>query len=277
MDNLLDPSLLFNGKLDDDIKQEVNYKDFLIDLSKPVVAPLPILSVKEEHGTVPILNEGNISMIQGKAKSRKSTLIKAICQAIINGENAKLISHYTKKHIAILDTEQSEYWSHKACMMIKYLTGVEISYLKMIGTSRDTKMEVAEQFLKDNKDCGLIFFDNITHFVKDFNDPVEANDITQWEQKIASEYNTHICNVLHENSSGDSTKAKGHLGTFLTQVCDTIIGIEMDKYDRSQSIVKPRAMRGMEFKEFGLTMDLQGVPHLFDVPTEKEVSKNFKL
>lgn len=262
-------------KIDLDAIKIIDTQDEIIDLEQfkinpndKLIEPIPILSVKERYNNISLMNEGNISLVQGAAKSRKTTLLKSIWEAIIIGENNKLISNYSRNKIAVFDTEQSKYYCQKAVIVIKAMTGVSIDYFKIVGTTNTVKMKIVEKYLEQNPDVGFITLDNIVHFVTDFNNQAEATNIIQWEQGLVDKYNTHICNVLHENSSGESTKAKGHLGTLLVNACDTIIRIEKDKYDKSKSIVSPKEMRGLEFNPFYLEMDMQGKPFLSDIPED---------
>lgn len=54
---------------------DFDISEFLIDPFKKVPPPVPILAVKQDNYHIPIFTEDNISLLQGKAKSRKSTFI----------------------------------------------------------------------------------------------------------------------------------------------------------------------------------------------------------
>ena len=47
--------------------------EFLIDPDEEVPEPIPIIAFEHKGRTIPIFTEDNISMIQGRAKSRKSS------------------------------------------------------------------------------------------------------------------------------------------------------------------------------------------------------------
>lgn len=250
----------------DDIK---NNEDEFLDLSSFIVSPdnevpkpNPILSIKQDDRLIDLFTEENLSMIQGQAKSRKSTLIKAICEGIIKGNN-KFQSDYPRKRIAIIDTEQSTYHCYRAVKMIKQMTGKTIDYFSVAELSSNQKCQLVENYLRKNEDCGFLILDNIVHFVTNFNDVDESAEITKWLVKIKKQYNVHICNILHENA-GESGKARGHLGTNLKNLCESIIKIEINRNDRSKSIVSALAMRGEEFDSFSIEIDYQGIPYLSD-------------
>ena len=74
---------------------ELDLISFKINPDIEVAEPIPILSITQDGYDIPILTEENLSLIFGPAKSRKSTLIKSICQAVFKGSNEKMI--YCKK------------------------------------------------------------------------------------------------------------------------------------------------------------------------------------
>ena len=53
--------------------------------------------------------------------------------------------------------------------------------------------------------------------------------------KWTEDYNIHIVVVLHENPGSD--KARGHIGTELMNKAETVIALEVDKYDENISTV----------------------------------------
>lgn len=255
--------------------EEINIFDYIVSPDEEVPEPIPILSVKENGYQVPIFTEENISLVFGPAKSRKSTLIKAICQAVINGENEKMTSYYSRNDIAIIDTEQSKYHCYKAVKVLKMLTGRSVKYYSVAGTTKEQKKQLVERHLTDNPGCGFLVLDNIVHFLKDFNSVDESSDITEWLVKIKKDYNVHILCVLHENASGGVVKPRGHLGTNLMNLCETILKIEKDSNDKTQSIISAFLTRGRPFDDFCITMDYQGTPFLSDL--QHNGNKRFAL
>lgn len=245
--------------------------DFLVDPDIEVPEPIPILA----QGNIPIFTEDNISMIQGKAKSRKSTLIKAIGTTICKGSYGMLSSDYSRNKIAIFDTEQGKFHCWKSVKTIQRLSGHNIKYHKVSGLSPASKKQLVETHLKRNPDCGFLILDNIVHFMNDFNSATESTELNMWLIKLKGEYNCHICLVLHENGSEyGNGKAKGHIGTLLENTCETIIRVEKDPKNKSQSIVSAKAMRGIEFLPFSIEMDYQGTPFL-EFYQEPEPTKKF--
>lgn len=256
----------------------INLNEFLIDPFETMQEPTPILSQITYNRYISIFTEDNVSMIQGKAKSRKSTLIKAISIAIMKGEFYMLKSNLQNQKLAIFDTEQGAYHCWKSANIISTLAGQKVDYFKLAGTTTEQKKNIVETYLKLNPECRFVFLDNIVHFLTDFNKADESAELNQWLIKTKSDYNTHICVVLHENGSDTGNgKAKGHIGTLLENTCETIIRVEKDKQDKSKSIVSAKAMRGIEFEPFTLEMDYQGVPYLSEYLETAPQSKTKRI
>lgn len=239
--------------------------EYLIDPFEKVPEPTPILAVKQNGYHISIFTEDNISMLQGRAKSRKSTFIKAIGIAIACGVYDRLECFYPRNNLAIIDTEQGKFHCWQSANLISQKSGKRVNYYKVAGMPAEKKKYLVEEHLKRNPDCGFIILDNIVHFLNNFNDPTESAQLNEWLIKIKSQYNCHILNVLHENG-GDfgAGKAKGHLGSLLENTCETIIRVEKDKDNKNQSIVSVKESRGQEFEAFALERDMQGVPFLSD-------------
>lgn len=243
----------------------IDISQFIINPDIEIPEPTPILSILQNGKSIPIFTEDNISLLQGKAKSRKSTLIRAFCAAISAGQYQQLKSGYFKNEIAIIDTEQGAYHCWRAAKIIKALSGCSVPYYSVSGLSIQEKKFLVEDHLKRNPNCGFMILDNIVHFLNNFNDPTESGELNQWLIKIKSDYHVHICLVLHENGSDfGNGKAKGHLGSLLENTCESIIRIEKNSNDKGQSIVTAKAMRGLEFEPFIVEPDYQGIPYLSD-------------
>lgn len=248
--------------------------DFLVSPDEDIPEPTPILSIKESGLKIPIFTEDNVSMIFGPAKSRKSALIRSICQAVLSGENEKMHSDYFRSNIAIFDTEQSRYHCLRTTRLIWNMTRQTVNYFCISTLNKDQKRKIVESFLIENPDCGLVILDNIVHFVGDFNSAQESSEVTEWVLNIKSKYKTHVLVVLHENASSVITKPRGHLGTNLMNLCETAIRIQKDTNDKFQSIVSAALTRGRSFEDFALTMDDQMIPYLNDI---SPYQNNFKI
>lgn len=257
--------LVFNLPNAEPEEVELDLYSFKIDPDTEVAEPIPILSITQDGYDIPILTEENLSLIFGPAKSRKSTLIKSICQAVFKGSNEKMKSNYWRNEIAVVDTEQDRYRCWRMTKTLKYLTGKNVNYYSMVGTKKELKRVLVEKHLSEHPNCGLLILDNIVHFLRDFNSVEESADLTEWLLSIKATFNVHILMILHENASGGVIKPRGHLGTNLMNLCETIIKIQKDENDKSQSIVSAFLTRGKDFDDFTITMDGAGTPYLSDL------------
>lgn len=272
----------------EEIVEEVfDIGEFLIDQSKEIPAPIHILSyVDKDSKLIPIITEDNISMIKGQAKSRKSTLIKAIASTILSGRVYKfgslMTSNYWRNDLAIVDTEQGEYHCWRAAKSISNLAERQVVYYKVAGLSGDKKKRLVEMHLEKNAGCGIMILDNIVHFLNDFNDTKESSALVEWLIGIKNQYKCHIIVVLHENGSmSGGGKAKGHIGSLLENTCETVIRVEKDTSNSMSSIVSPAHTRNREFGKFTIEMDDDWIPHLrrydeTETATDKKDIENFR-
>lgn len=250
------------------------YKITPFDDIKP---PVPILFIKNNNHIIPIFTEDNISLIKGKAKSRKSTFLKAAISGIMNHGYSFLESEYERNEVCFIDTEQGRYHCFNTTRVVFHLTnGKVVDYFSVAELSSEVKKELVETYLQQNPNCGFLVLDNIVHFLKDFNSAQESSELNEWILKLKKTYNCHISLVLHENGSDSGNgKAKGHLGSLLENTAEVVIRVEKDSENKNQSFVYPSASRGIEFEKFIITQDLQGVPFLekYDdyQPIEKKI------
>ena len=63
--------------------------------------------------------------------------------------------------------------------------------------------------------------------ITSINDEGESTTMSSSLLRWTEEYNIHIIVVLHENPGSD--KARGHIGTELTNKAETVIALEVDK------------------------------------------------
>ena len=76
--------------------------------------------------------------------------------------------------------------------------------------------------------------------------------------------------ILHENASGGVIKPRGHLGTNLMNLCETIIKIQKNENNKDESIISAFLTRGKDFDDFAITMDYQGIPFLSELQEYKK-------
>lgn len=253
-------------------KLEAELYRIRLDPKKDIERPPSILSVVERKGTtstfIPVFSLGDLSLIQGRQKSKKTYFTSTIVSQMMS-------DRYTKLHaeppegttIAVFDTEQSDYYAQLTNQRINRLSNSEKEYyyFPMREKNPQERKELIEFFIRKHKgQISLLLIDGIVDLLFDFNDLKECTLLVQWIMTLTKECNVHCLCVLHENQ-GDS-KARGHIGTLLAQKAETVLRIEKNATDWARSTITAKDTRGKQFMDFDIVIDGNGIPHL----TEKE-------
>jgi len=213
---------------------------------------------------------GNFSLVKGKAKSKKSFFINmALACAVGKGMlQNKFRSHLKSDFNEVLyfDTEQSKYHVQAALKRIcKQLNEKIPTNLTTYGLRKENpaeRLKMVEYAIKNTRGLGFVVIDGIRDLITSINDEAEsttmASKLLQWTE----EYNIHILVVLHENPG--SEKARGHIGTELTNKAETVIGIEIDNSNPTISVVKPSSCRNKAFEPFAFEITNEGLPQIVE-------------
>lgn len=273
--------------LDSKIKQEtvLDFKEIhkkaLIDLDVIYDRPPLVISIGRDDKTYNGVNyplrfgtAGNISMIKGEEKARKSFLKSLILGCSFGGNSnlytnsIDILGHDLKdKYIIDIDTEQDDYDSWLNAIRIPKLVGVKpdnYMAIKLRDKTPNERLQYVEWLFLESeyKDkLGLVSIDGYVDLINDFNSLVESSDVTQKLMKWSSISKAHITGVLHLNPG--SEKARGHLGTILQNKCETVV-IIADKGD--YSLVTCQRGRGKKFREFCISVNSEWLPEIIDNP-----------
>ena len=218
---------------------------------------------------------GNISLIKGEEKARKSWLKSLILGCIQGGNSHRLFDqiqgHDLKdKYIIDIDTEQDTYDNWMAANRIPQMVGskdspvysdnfVPVNLREYSAKERNGYLQWLFMESDYRNKLGVVSIDGFVDCVNDFNNLVECSEFTQSLMKYTSITKAHITGVLHLNP--DSVKARGHLGTILQQKCETVVIIK-DQGDYS-TVVCQRG-RGKKFQEFGISVDNDWLPYFYN-------------
>ena len=213
---------------------------------------------------------GNFSLVKGKAKSKKSFFINMAIAAAVgigllqNKLRGPLKEDFNK--VLYFDTEQSKYHVQKSVKRICSQIGVETpSNLNTYGlrkSSPSERLKLVEYAIENTPNLGFVVIDGVRDLITSVNDEAEASNIASKLLKWTEEYNIHIVVVLHENPGSD--KARGHIGTELMNKAETVIALQVDKYDESISIVNAGFCRNKSFKPFAFKITNEGLPKIID-------------
>lgn len=250
------------------------HNDSIIDLKKDYDRPPLAISIGEDsrdyngkHYPLRFGTYGNISMIKGEEKARKSFLKSMLLACAIGGNanvyNSEIKGHDLKdKYIFDIDTEQDKYDNWLSASRIPKMVGQVYENYKPINlreySAKEIKGYLQWLFMESefrNK-LGVVSIDGFVDCVEDFNSLTECKEFTRDLMKYSSLSKCHITGVLHLNPNSD--KARGHLGTILQQKCETVVIIK-DEGDYS-SVICQRS-RGKRFEPFSISVNKDWLPY----------------
>ena len=206
---------------------------------------------------------GNFSLIQGKAKSRKSYFLSALMAAAISKNDVcgHIRGHVSDKTNIYIDTEQGDWHAAKAKKRIQSMAGLDprinygnFKHYKFRGLmSNKERLRLTDYIMKINNNIGLVVIDGIVDLASaGVNDEAEATALASKLLQWTSENNCHISIVLHENKN--DRNAKGHLGSYLVQKAETTISLAKSEHTPSASDIVPEYTRNIEFPSMEMTI-----------------------
>jgi len=232
------------------------------------IQPPPIcLQIMDNGNLKNVCTLGNISLVMGKAKSRKSFLTTLFFSIIGGYQIDKFSGGLTQSSNEgiYFDTEQSRFHVLKLVKRICTLTGkpnpdnMHVYPLRKFPPAQ--RLAMIEAAIYDNPWLGFVVIDGIRDLVTSINDEEQATEITTKLLKWSEERRIHIMVVLHQNE-GDNN-ALGHLGTELVNKAETVLSITKNE-DKSMSTVEVEYCRGMDFEPFAFTISIEGLPEIVE-------------
>lgn len=201
---------------------------------------------------------GNFSASIGKAKSKKTFNVTAIAaSALKNGTVLKYRSSFPedKRTVLYIDTEQGRHHCQKVLKRILRLAGLpedknpdNLIMLALRKYAPPIRLAIVEQAIGTIPDLGLVIIDGIRDFLYDINSPSEATDIISRFMQWTDDRQIHIHTILHQNKNDEN--ARGHIGTELNNKAETVMQVEVDKMDRTVSVVEAIHIRDRAFEPF---------------------------
>lgn len=245
---------------------EIMLESARITIDKDIKPPPPVIQIDNlSVYPVTIFTEGNISVIKGKAKARKSFALAMITAASLSDNVVlkKFISR-TNGVIVYFDTEQSSFYVQQAYHRIAQLTnGNRINDRFFCYGLRKynpaERLELIEWIFNNMPNLGMVIIDGIRDLIKDINSPDESTMISSKLLKWSEESKAHIVTVLHENPSDG--KLRGHIGTELMNKAETVIRIEKIEKDTTISKISCDMMRGLDFDPIYFTIN-ENIPEV---------------
>jgi len=258
-----------------DPEQALN--DCLCDLTRDIQEPHPLIS---RNGNK-IISPGNISAIKGKAKTCKSKLASDIAATFLRegnlGFNANPLPGL--ESVLICDTEQGLSHLYRAARQINLQTGFlpfdNNPLFNVISIKLLSENEGWQVFLAAIKrfSPGLVFLDGILDVAPAMNEERDCKLFIKKLYETATEYNTHIISILHENKG--SRDMQGHLGHYLLKKSESVFALTLDKATKIITVENSEA-RDAPFEDFCFSINDNGLPELLDAPlkmTKAEINK----
>lgn len=225
-----------------------------ITLSKDLKPPPAVIQVDNlQAKPVTIFTEGNISVIQGRAKARKSFAVAMLTAASVSDSWIyRKFRSIKNRTVVYFDTEQSSFYVQQAYHRIAQMShGNRINERFFCFGLRQhpphERLRLIEYVFENFQELGFVIIDGIRDLIKDINSPDEATMITSKLLKWSEESGAHILTVLHENKEGG--KARGHIGSELVNKAETILRVEKLEQDPRVSKISCEMVRGLDFDD----------------------------
>ena len=215
---------------------------------------------------------GNFSASIGKAKSKKTFNVAALtAAALTNGT----VLHYRasfpeeKRGILYIDTEQGRPHCQQVLRRILRLAGLpeerdpdNLVMLTLRKFPPDMRLAIVDHAIGTIPHLGLVIIDGIRDLLYDINSPKEATDIISRFMQWTDDRQIHIHTILHQNKNDEN--ARGHIGTELNNKAEAVMQVEVDKEERSISVVEAIHIRDREFEPFAFRINSETLPELVE-------------
>lgn len=249
-----------------------------VSASEHIEPPKIAFEQIDEIGESAILGTlGNISMIIGKAKSRKSFFVNIAVSAVLKEDT--LLGRFTgrlpidKSKVLYFDTEQSKYHVQLAlkriCQQINVSEPEDLEVYGLRKFNPSERLKLIEHAIETTNNLGFVVIDGIKDLITSINDEEQATMITSKLLKWSEEKEIHILSVLHQNKGND--QARGHIGTELINKSETVLSVTKSAENKDISIVEAEFCRNKEPDPFAFEI-IDGLPVLvsdYEIRTSK--------
>ena len=215
---------------------------------------------------------GNFSASIGKAKSKKTFNVSAIAASALSGRTVlryRSMFPENKRKILYIDTEQGRHHCQQVLKRILRLAEMpddkvpeNLIMLSLRKFAPRVRLLIVEEAIGITPDLGLVIIDGIRDFLYDINSSSESTEVISKFMQWTDDKQIHIHTVLHQNKNDEH--ARGHIGTELNNKAETILQVEVDKEERSISVVEAIHIRDSEFEPFAFRINSETLPELVE-------------
>jgi hypothetical protein len=247
------------------------FESLKVDVTKELAPPEVCLHLLSEGEPIILTTLGNLSLINGQAKSKKTFLVSIALAAACS--NNSVLGRFRsslpsgKRRVIFVDTEQSEYHVIKTAKRVMTMAGENMpgtfeAYSLDEVEDRAEMIDSLEAKILTTPDLGFIVIDNIRDFLDDPNDIKASNILVRKLKKLAKISKVHIMCVIHQNKNNDN--AGGWLGKEIVQKAESVISLTKDSKNPNMSIVKHTEAREKPFADFAFEIDIEGMPQIVE-------------
>jgi len=229
---------------------------YILEYSAQIEEPVPIIM----QGDKLVISRGNLSVIAGAPKSRKSMFVAAMVASFFGIDTFGLTGCIQSGKCLIFDTESSSSHTLKQIKRIHTLLGISEQHPNLIVFHlRECLIEERIGIIKQAVDFyrpDLAVIDGLLDLVCSANDDTETNLLILELMRITSVYDMHLINILHTGKSNGG-QMLGWLGSYAQRKAETVFQLTKDGETTS---VTPAETRNAAFDEFSFLIDEHGLP-----------------
>ena len=191
-----------------------------VEFSKPILY----------HGEKPIIYPNTLSVIQGKKGQHKSRIAETMIISLLSDEE---IAGFKKKEgynpiVILIDTERNVFDQYPfALQKIVNAVGFEgksnFWTTTVLQFNRKDRFRAITDFTEHVREENptrdiVVFIDVVTDLVKNFNNVEDSNDLLDYLNINANQYNVTFVCIIHENPSNETEKTARMSGYYLDMV-----------------------------------------------------------
>lgn len=209
---------------------------------------------------------GDIGLITGLAKSRKSTFLGALMASGLDDGRKKINFQFKPGGtVVFFDTEQGKrsFWKmHKKAMMMARQTEKPPTYraFSLRGLPAEKKLAAIECAIAKIPNMTCMVIDSVLDLSDDYNDTKQSQASTLRVMDWAENANILLLCVIHQGKGTGSTL--GTLGSMLDRRCSFSIEMKYDEKDGSTLVTSKLSRDTPRFPPFSFYQDKHGFPVL---------------
>jgi len=206
-------------------------------------------------GLLSLLTPGNLSLIAGKPKSGKTTLLAILIAATykkFGNLNGQLNAERNK--IIYIDCESGSRRTQNLAKLVCRLLNVDtlptnIRFYSLRKYDCATRLNIIEFLAYQHRDIAALYLDGYRDLIMSINDFFEVGKLMERLLRMIETTNVHLSGVLHFNKSDRNTR--GVLGSEMNNKAELVIAVDKKIVNGETTfVVKPELSREMEFPAF---------------------------